>query len=78
MRQREVKRSVALQPHDDALAAKVSWQINRITLIMCGLLVPGVLLFIAYDIDGGPLLAALKWAAAAVMLGSLFVGARRG
>lgn len=52
---------------DEPLQAKISWQINRITLIMCGLLVPGVLLFIAYDIQGGPIITALKWGAIALM-----------
>ena len=60
-------------PGDDALAAKVSWQINRMTLIMCGALVPGVLLFIAYDIHAGPLISVLKWLAAALMLGSMAI-----
>ncbi|MER9597571.1 MULTISPECIES: hypothetical protein [unclassified Mesorhizobium] len=45
---------------DQALAAKVSWQINRIMLVLCGLLVPGILLFIAYDIDASPIIAAMK------------------
>lgn len=66
------------RPGDDVLAARFAWQINRITLVMCGLLAPGILLFIAYDIDGGPLLATLKWAAGGVMLISLFAGVRRG
>ena len=64
------RRAIAALPPseaDTALAAKVAWQLNRITLIMCGLLVPGVLLFIAYDIDGGPIVAALKWAAIGLM-----------
>lgn len=61
-------------PLDGPLAGKVSWQINRITLIMCGLLVPGVLVFIAYDIKGGPIITALKWAAIALMGLSTAVG----
>jgi len=56
------------QPADDALASKIAWQLQRITLVMCGLLVPGMLLFIAYDIDGGPLLSALKWLGAIIVL----------
>lgn len=62
---------------DAALAAKVAWQINRIMLAMCGLLVPGILLFIAYDIDGGPLLVALKWLAILAMGVSTLLGAIR-
>ncbi len=34
---------------DAALAKRVAWQINRITLIMCGLLVPGVVLFTSFE-----------------------------
>jgi hypothetical protein len=59
---------------DEALAAKVSWQINRIMLIMCGLLVPGILLFIAYDIQAGPIITALKWLAIALMAVSTATG----
>lgn len=62
-------------PGDEALAAKVSWQINRITLVMCGLLVPGILLFIAYDIEAGPIITALKWLAIALMAVSIAIGA---
>ncbi|QND55489.1 hypothetical protein [Mesorhizobium huakuii] len=62
---------------DEALAAKVSWQINRIMLIMCGLLVPGILLFIAYDIQAGPIITALKWLAIALMAGSTLTGIAR-
>ena len=60
---------------DEALASKVSWQINRIMLIMCGLLVPGILLFIAYDIDAGPIITTLKWLAIVLMGVSVAVGA---
>jgi hypothetical protein len=62
---------------DEALAAKVSWQINRIMLIMCGLLVPGILLFIAYDIQAGPIITALKWLAIVLMAVSTFTGIAR-
>lgn len=62
-------------PGDQMLAAKVSWQINRITLVLCGLLVPGILLFIAYDIDAGPVIAAMKWLAIALMAVSVAIGA---
>jgi hypothetical protein len=62
-----------LQPAagDDALAAKVSWQIDRMVLIMCGALVPGILVFIAYDIQAGPIITALKWTANLLVIGSL-------
>ncbi|WP_322414944.1 hypothetical protein [Mesorhizobium huakuii] len=62
---------------DEALAAKVSWQINRIMLILCGLLVPGILLFIAYDIQAGPIITALKWLAIALMAVSTLTGIAR-
>ena len=62
-----MRAALVAAPGDEALASKVSWQINRITLVMCGLLVPGILLFIAYDIDAGPIITALKWLAIALM-----------
>ena len=52
---------------DAALAAKAAHQITRMTVIMCGLLVPGVLLWIAFDIQGGPIITALKWLAIGLM-----------
>ena len=55
---------------DAALAAKAAHQITRMTVIMCGLLVPGTLLWIAFDVQGGPLVTALKWLAIALMGGS--------
>jgi hypothetical protein len=47
--------------YDAELWSKVAFQMRRIILIMCGFLVPGVLLFIAYNIDGGPIITVLKW-----------------
>ncbi|ESZ23676.1 hypothetical protein [Mesorhizobium sp. L2C084A000] len=55
----------------------MSWQINRIMLVMCGLLVPGILLFIAYDIQAGPIITVLKWLAIALMAVSTVTGFRR-
>ena len=55
------------QPGDAALAAKVAHQITRMTVIMCGILVPGTLLWIAFNIHGGPIIVALKWLAIALM-----------
>lgn len=46
--------------YDAELWAKVVFQMRPITLILCGFLVPGALLLIAYNIDGGPILTALK------------------
>lgn len=70
-----IRAALVAAPGDEALAAKVSWQINRIMLVMCGLLVPGILLFIAYDINAGPIITALKWLAIALMAVSVGVGA---
>jgi len=61
-------------PGDAALASKISWQINRITLIMCGVLVPGMLVWIAYDIDAGPIITTLKWLGIALMGVSMAAG----
>ena len=52
---------------DTALAAKAAHQITRMTVIMCGILVPGTLLWIAFDIKGGPIVTALKWLAIGLM-----------
>lgn len=73
----DIRAALTHQTGDEALAAKVSWQINRIMLVMCGLLVPGILLFIAYDIDAGPVITALKWLAIAAIGLTLVVGALR-
>lgn len=70
-----IRAALVAAPGDEALTAKVSWQINRITLVMCGLLVPGILLFIAYDINAGPIITALKWLAIALMGVSVAIGA---
>ena len=72
-----VRAALVAAPGDEALASKVSWQINRIMLIMCGLLVPGILLFIAYDIQAGPIITALKWLAIVLMAVSTFTGIAR-
>src|SRR5580704_4444450 len=58
-------------PEDPALWAKVRFQMTRMTVILCGLLVPGILVFITFDVDGGPLITTLKWVANATVLGSL-------
>lgn len=59
------------EPGDAALAAKAAHQITRMTVIMCGIFVPGTLLWIAFDIHGGPLITALKWLAIGAMGGSI-------
>ncbi len=72
---KDVRAGLVAESGDEALAAKVSWQINRIMLVMCGLLVPGILLFIAYDIDAGPVITTLKWLAIALMAVTTAIGA---
>ncbi|MBY0530876.1 MAG: hypothetical protein K2P86_02790 [Xanthobacteraceae bacterium] len=62
---------------DLALERKVSWQLLRMTLIMCGALVPGMLLWIALDIDGGPILTVLKIVCALLVAGSVATAALR-
>jgi hypothetical protein len=61
-------------PEDAALGAKVTRQIWRMTIIMCCLLVPGALLFIAFNIEGGPIITVLKW----VSIGLLVLAAGLG
>lgn len=76
----ETRASLRAAPGDDALAAKVRWQINRMALLMCGALVPGIVIWVAYDIHAGPLVTMLKWIAVALSLGSMaavVVGNRR-
>jgi hypothetical protein len=64
-------------PETAALWAKVSWQIRRMVVLMCGALVPGILLFIAFDIKGGPIITTLKWIGFAAVAASTAHTARR-
>lgn len=64
-------------PQTNALAAKVTWQLLRMTLIMCGILVPGMLLWITFDIQSGPLLTALKLVLAIFFIGTTAATAMR-
>jgi hypothetical protein len=63
----ETRTRLRPMPGDADLARNVAYQINRITAIMCGLLVPGTLLFIAFNIRAGPIITALKWFSIAAM-----------
>jgi hypothetical protein len=56
---------------DAALLAKVRYQLRRVAFIAAGVLVPGTLLFILYDIDGGPIVLWLKLALGAAIILSL-------
>ena len=67
----EMRAQLTARPGDAELAAKASHQITRMTVITCGLLVPGVLLWIAFDIKGGPIITTLKWIAAGLMAASM-------
>jgi|GEM_PF-1330942 len=66
----EVRATLASTPETEALASRVSWQLARMTLIVCGILVPGMLLWITFNIDGGPILTALKFVFALLFIGS--------
>jgi hypothetical protein len=64
-------------PETAALWSKVSWQIRRMVVLMCGALVPGILLWIAFDIKGGPIITTLKWVGFAAVALSTAHTARR-
>jgi hypothetical protein len=71
-------RRAMLAGDDTALARKIRHQINRVVVLMCGVLVPGTLIFIAYQIEAGPLITALKWTGFALLAGSVgYAGAAR-
>jgi hypothetical protein len=74
---RELRAARITAEQDLALERKVSWQLLRMTLIMCGALVPGMLLWIAFDIDGGPILSVLKIVCALLFIGSVATAALR-
>jgi hypothetical protein len=65
----ELKKNLRSTPELERLDVRVSWQLMRMTLIMCGILVPGMLLWITLNIDGGPILSVLK-----ILLALLFIG----
>ena len=73
----EVKTQLVASSETEKLGKRVSWQLLRMTLIMCGLLIPGVLLWIALDIQGGPLLTAIKAILALIFIGSTALVALR-
>ena len=72
-----MRQQLIAAPGDEALSSKIAWQINRITLIMCGVLVPGILVWIAYDIDAGPIISTIKWLAIALMGVSMAAGLQK-
>jgi hypothetical protein len=69
---------LAATPETDALWSKVSFQIRRMAVLMCGALVPGMLLWIAFDIHGGPIITTLKWIGIAAVALSTAHTVRRG
>lgn len=73
----EVRAGLASTSETDALSARISWQLLRMTLIMCGILVPGMLLWITFNVEGGPILSALKIACALLVVGSTAITALR-
>lgn len=68
---KELRAARITAAQDLALERKISWQLLRMTLVMCGAMVPGMLLWISFDIDGGPILSALKIGCALLLLGSV-------
>lgn len=73
----EMMATLRSSPEIETLNARVSWQLMRMSLISCGILVPGMLLWIAFDIDGGPVLTALKAALAVLLIASVATTALR-
>jgi hypothetical protein len=73
----DLRASLRTTPEIELLDARVSWQLMRMTLIMCGILVPGMLLWITLNIDGGPVLTTLKFILAALFIGSTAAAALR-
>ncbi len=68
---------VAPDARDAALAAKIRFQCWRMTAIMCGVFIPGALLWIAFDIQAGPVITALKTVSIAIMAFSVWFSSRR-
>ncbi|HRJ68236.1 MAG TPA: hypothetical protein PK812_01400 [Beijerinckiaceae bacterium] len=68
-------RPLPSKPGDAALVARARFQLRRIAIVAAGMLVPGVLLFILFDIDAGPLVFWLKLATVLCVL--LSIGALR-
>jgi len=66
-----LRAALVAAPGDAELARKVSFQINRITVIMCGVFVPGTMLWIAFNVQAGPIITVLKWLSFAALAGSL-------
>jgi hypothetical protein len=66
-----MRRKKSSTAQDRRLAARVSWQLMRITLVTCGLLVPGMLLFIALGMDGGLKLMTVKITCSVILLATL-------
>jgi hypothetical protein len=66
-----LRASLVAEPGDADLARKVSFQINRITVIVCGVFVPGTMLWITFNIQAGPIITVLKWLSFAALAGSI-------
>ena len=54
-------------PEDPPLARKVRFQMWRMIVIMCGILVPGAMLLITYNINLGPAVTVMKWLSIGLM-----------
>lgn len=64
--------TVAIGPAERNLSRRIKWQIQRMALIMSGLLVPGVMAFIVFDIDTqkGPIHYAIVAADVLIAIGT--------
>lgn len=67
---KDMQAKLTEEPGDAALAAKVAHQLTRMNVIMCGILVPGTMLWIIFDIDGSPIIITLKLFAIGLMAAS--------
>jgi hypothetical protein len=73
----DATRTLKPAPGDAALEAKIGWQIRRMIIIMCGVLVPGTLIFIAFNIQAGPVITVIKWVSIGLVALSTAFGAAR-
>ncbi len=73
----------ALDEAEQALARRIKWQLQRMALIMSGILIPGIMAFIIFDIDTrkGPIHYVIQAADIAIIVGTALylraVGKRR-
>ena len=66
-----IRQRLSGEPGDAALLHKVGFQITRVSAIMCGVFVPGTMLWIAFNVEAGPMVTVLKLAAIGAMAASI-------